>query len=256
MSDSAIKHVAIIMDGNGRWAAERSHNRVWGHIRGSRLISDIVEESEELNLSALTLFAFSTENWSRPIGEIKVLFSLLKKYLKKERDRILANDIRFKVIGDSSQFPEETIEMIKSLENETVGNKGLKLTFAFGYGGRQEIVEAANLFYEKNPGKKITEQDLSENLFASDIGDVDLLIRTGGDYRISNFLLWQLAYAELYFTDVKWPSFTRGEFKNIVSQTNERERRFGGITGQRDLKSSVFLAQDNKKKMNLQQGYK
>jgi undecaprenyl diphosphate synthase len=251
--ESTVNHVAIIMDGNGRWAAERSHTRVWGHIRGSQLISEIVEEAENIGLKSLTMFAFSTENWSRPFGEVKVLFRLLKKYLKKERQRIITNKIRFKVIGDTSQFPEETKSMIKSLEAETADFDGLKLTFAFGYGGRQEIIEAANAYFEKNPGAKLTEEGLSQHLFDSEIGDIDLLIRTGGDFRISNFLLWQLAYAELYFTDLRWPSFSRKEFKKIIAEVSKRERRFGNVSAQPNLNSSVMMAKENKEKINLYQ---
>src|SRR3989338_1331251 len=155
MGQSRIKHVAIIMDGNGRWANERSHQRIWGHVRGASVVSEIVEEANDLGISALTLYSFSTENWSRPLPEIKVLFKILKKFLLKERTRIISNEIRFKVIGNLSKLPKETLELIDDLENETKNNSGLKLTFAFGYGGRQEIVTACNSFFRKNPDKEI-----------------------------------------------------------------------------------------------------
>ena len=204
-----IKHVAIIMDGNGRWAEGRAHQRIWGHIRGSSVVANIVEEADELGIHALTLYAFSTENWCRPKNEIKTLFKLLKKFLFKERKKIMDNQIRFSVIGQIEELPQATIDLIKNVEQETKNNSGLKLTFAFGYGGRNELVSAVNNFITENPGQKLTEQDITENLYQPDLGEVDLLIRTGGDQRISNFLLWQVAYAELFFINTKWPDFKR-----------------------------------------------
>lgn len=236
--NSNIKHVAIIMDGNGRWAQARTHRRVWGHIRGSRVVSNIVEEADDLGIEALTLYAFSTENWSRPVTEVKVLFKLLKKFLKIERQRILANKIRFKVMGEISDLPQGTQDLILDLEETTKDFKGLKLTFAFGYGGRSEIVSAVNKYVSENPGKKITEELLNQNLFLPDLGDVDLLIRTGGDQRVSNFLLWQVAYAELFFTSTKWPEFKRKEFREIINQVSGRERRFGMTEATQSLDQS------------------
>ncbi len=246
---SKLNHVAIIMDGNGRWANERAHRRVWGHVRGSSVVSNIVEEADELGLKALTLYAFSTENWSRPLTEVKTLFSLLKKFLKKERNRILKNKIRFRVIGDISKLPEETKKLILDLEEETVLFEGLKLTFAFGYGGRDEIAKAVNKFIEENPGKLVTQEAIDQYMMAPETGDVDLLIRTGGDQRISNFLLWQSAYAELYFTETKWPDFTRKEFKKIVTDVLTRERRFGNVAATDSLGESVTMAEKNKKEL-------
>lgn len=227
MSD--IKHVAIIMDGNGRWAQKRHRPRIWGHIRGSHVVSEIVETADALNLKALTLYAFSTENWSRPLQEVRTLFVLLKKFLLREKSRILANNIRFKVIGDISSLPHETVLLIQDMENITSHSTGLQLTFAFNYGGRAEIVRAMNQFMNLQPQKKITEEDISKLLYAPELGDVDLMIRTGGEKRISNFLLWQLSYAELFFTDTKWPDFHRNEFKEIINQVTKRERRFGKL---------------------------
>lgn len=244
---STIKHVAIIMDGNGRWAQARSRPRVWGHVRGSSIVSQIVEEADELGIKALTMYAFSTENWSRPFNEVTTLFHLLKKFLLKERARILKNQIRFKVIGEFTNLPEATKDLISKLEVETASFEGLKLTFAFGYGSRKEIVTAVNSFIEQNPGKKIDEFELSQKLFAPETGDVDLLIRTGGDQRISNFLLWQCAYAEFFFTETKWPDFTREEFKKIISHCSSRERRFGTINGNASLEEANKLASTNKK---------
>lgn len=237
-----IKHVAIIMDGNGRWANLRDHSRVWGHIRGASVVSPIVEEAQNLKIEALTLYAFSTENWGRPLKEVKVLFHLLRKFLLRERPRIIENQIRFKVIGDISTLPQETKKLISNLEEETSSFTGLKLTFAFGYGGRQEIVDAVNSHIENNPHTPITPEILSQSLYAPELQDVDLLIRTGGDQRISNFLLWQMAYAELYFTESRWPDFTAREFSKIIDEVETRERRFGSIVAQSKLDDSVSMA--------------
>lgn len=243
---SSIKHVAIIMDGNGRWANQRFRPRIWGHVRGSAVVSDIVQAADDLGLKALTLYAFSTENWSRPIEEVSTLFRLLKKFLLKERQRILKNQIRFKVIGEIQNLPAETVKLIRELEAETKDAKGLKLTFAFSYGSRAEMVRAFNKFSQENPGKEISEQDLNSYLYSPDTGDVDLMIRTGGEQRISNFLLWQLAYAELYFTPTKWPEFSPREFNKILENVSSRERRFGNISGQPGLEDSVEKAEKNK----------
>ncbi len=240
-----LRHIAIIMDGNGRWAQGRSHSRVFGHIRGARIVSSIVQEAIDMDILELTLFAFSTENWSRPLSEIKVLFSLLKKFILNERARIIKNRIRFKVIGDISRLPEETKKIIFDLEKTTESFSKLKLTFAFGYGGRAEIVSAVNRCLEKNNQQEITETDVANNLMSPDLGDVDLLIRTGGDHRISNFLLWQLAYAELFFTDTKWPDFTTTEFKKIIQTVSKRDRRFGMIDSCDDLRESSKRAKKN-----------
>jgi len=244
--ETKIKHIAIIMDGNGRWAQNRFRPRVWGHVRGSSVVSQIVEEADDLGLRALTLYAFSTENWSRPQKEVLTLFNLLKKFLQKEKQRIIRNQIKFKVIGDISNLPQATKDLVSSLENETAHNNGLKLTFAFGYGGRTEIVSAVNKLINSNPGAEISEEQLNNSLHAPELGDVDLLIRTGGDQRISNFLLWQIAYAELFFTSTKWPEFTREEFRGIVYQVAGRERRFGHVEPLDSLSESHKIGKVNK----------
>lgn len=249
---STIKHVAIIMDGNGRWANQRAHARVWGHIRGSSVVRGIVEEADDLGLEALTLYAFSTENFCRPVKEVNTLFNLLKKFLLKEKERIIKNKVRFKIMGDISKLPEATKKLIDDLENETKDFNGLKLTFAFGYGGRTEIITAANQFHKEHPNEELTEENLQKYLFVNDLGDVDLLIRTGGDHRISNFLLWQVAYAELYFTSTQWPVFSRSEFKKIILEVSGRERRFGAVESQQSLKESVKIAEQNKRLLESQ----
>ena len=249
-SSNLPKHVAIIMDGNGRWANARSHSRVWGHIRGTRVVSKIVETADDLGIKALTLYAFSTENWCRPKDEIKTLFNLLKKFLKIERKRIVENKIKFRVIGDTTGLPEETLKLISDLESDTKDHSGLKLTFAFGYGGRQEIVNAVNDFIKQNPGKEVTDEEISKHLYTSELGDVDLLIRTGGDQRISNFLLWQNAYAELFFTATKWPDFSSREFKKIIDDVTKRERRFGAVCARNDLEQTREEAKLNREELS------
>ena len=224
-----IGHIALIMDGNGRWAERRSRPRFWGHVRGAKAVSEIVEAADELGVTALTLYAFSTENWSRPLHEIKFLFRLLRKYLLNEGARIVANCIRFKVIGDISQLPLETRQLIKSLEETTRSLSGLKLNFAFGHGGRGDIVDAVNFYIAQNPGKPVGEDDIARRLSTNEVGDVDLLIRTGGEQRISNFLLWQNAYAELRFSSTLWPDFSRREFSHLIEQFQQTHRRFGGV---------------------------
>lgn len=239
---SSIKHVAIIMDGNGRWANKRFRPRIWGHVRGSSVVSDIVKASDDIGLTALTMYAFSTENWSRPLEEVSTLFQLLKKFLLKEKSRILANNIKFKVIGEIQGLPLETVQLIQEIERLTDNATGLSLTFAFNYGGRSEIIRAVNAFHSLHPEKLMSEADLDGFMYRSETGNVDLMIRTGGEQRISNFLLWQMAYAELYFTPTKWPEFTASEFKKIIEHVSSRERRFGNICAQSALDSIEKVA--------------
>ena len=238
---NSLNHVAIIMDGNGRWAKSRGHIRVWGHVRGSKIVSEIVEEAENLEVKHLTLFTFSTENWSRPVHEIKVLFRLLKKFLQKEKKRILKNRIKFKVLGDITELPQSTKELILEMEELTKDMDGLNLTFCFNYGGRSALVDRVNHLVEK--GIAVNEQNLCESF---GLEDVDLLIRTGGDQRISNFLLWQVAYSELFFTPTMWPEFTTKEFREIFEQVSKRERRFGMVDVNDDWMTSAKQARINK----------
>ncbi|MDC0253929.1 polyprenyl diphosphate synthase [Bacteriovoracales bacterium] len=244
--NNSLNHVAIIMDGNGRWAQSRSHSRIWGHIRGVKVVSDIVEEADNCGIRALTLYAFSTENWSRPFIEVKTLFTLLKKFLIKEKERILKNRIRFRIIGDITSLPSSTLKLVKELEGITKDFEGLKLTFAFSYGSRAEIVNSVNKYISQNPGAPLSEEKLGKLLFNADSGDVDLLIRTGGDFRVSNFLLWQLAYAELFFTPTQWPEFSREEFKKIFINVSSRQRRFGGVKESSSLLENTSIAKRNK----------
>jgi undecaprenyl diphosphate synthase len=245
-ASSQIKHLAIIMDGNGRWAQRRSHQRVWGHIRGAARVSEVVEESARLGLNALTLYTFSVENWSRPRQEISTLFKLFGKFLVRERARIIKNNICFKVIGDSTLLPANIQKQISTLESDTADNSGMKLSLAFGYGGREEISAACRQAIANNPTSAVTSQEIEQHLFRPESGDVDLLIRTGGDHRISNFLLWQIAYAELFFTDTPWPEFDSRELRSIIDQAKQRERRFGATEVSLGLDVTHQMAQENR----------
>jgi undecaprenyl diphosphate synthase len=226
---ASIRDVAIIMDGNGRWAQARAHKRMWGHIRGSAVVSNIVEEAVNLKLNSLTLYAFSTENWARPLPEVSILFKLLKKFLIKERNLLIKNNVIFRVAGDISGLPVVAREIIAETENMTAAHTGLKFNLAIGYGGRDEILRACNSFISTNPGQPLTQEDFTSRLYLNDIPEIDLLIRTGGDMRISNFLLWQAAYAELCFTQTPWPKFSQDEFRQIIEEVSGRERRFGQV---------------------------
>ncbi|AYF43267.1 MULTISPECIES: polyprenyl diphosphate synthase [Halobacteriovorax] len=243
-----LKHVAIIMDGNGRWAQNRAHRRVWGHVRGSSVVSNIVEKADDMGVKALTLYAFSTENWGRPPSEIRTLFLLLKKFLIKERNKVLKNNIKFNIIGDISKLPKDTVKIIDDLKRDSKDNTGLKLTFAFGYGGRAEIISAVNKLIAEDI--EVTEESISNALHAPELGDVDLMIRTGGDQRISNFLLWQIAYGELYFTETMWPNFTCTEFEKIIMEVEKRERRFGQVTETESLAATKTQVKNNFRLIN------
>lgn len=240
---AAIKHVAIIMDGNGRWAKERSRPRVWGHVRGANRVSSIVTSAAQMNLESLTLYTFSTENWSRPKDEVAVLFKILKKFLVKEKESLKKNNIKFNVIGNYKVLENDMVSVIEDIIEETSHNTGLNLSLAINYGGRTEIVDAVNDFLKTSPVKEITEDDISEHLYNKDLKDIDLLIRTAGDNRVSNFLLWQMSYAEFYFTDIKWPDFTNLHFQEILKTVAIRERRFGNIKPSINETNSQKLSQ-------------
>jgi undecaprenyl diphosphate synthase len=221
-------HVAIIMDGNGRWAKKRGLPRVFGHREGAKTVKKTIETASDLGIKVLTLYAFSTENWIRPAGEIGGLMSLLQRYLKAELKSMLSNDIKFMVSGDITKFSAQLQNVIEDTKAKTSGNKGLVLNLALNYGGRQEILSAVNKLVKKGR-KAITEEELSSFLYTSELPEPDLFIRTSGEYRLSNFLLWQLAYTELYFTDVLWPDFDKEEFFKAVLSYQSRQRRFGGV---------------------------
>jgi len=226
------QHIAIIMDGNGRWAQLRGKTRVAGHKSGVESVRNCVTSARKKGVKALTLFAFSSENWQRPAKEVSVLMDLFMYVLTREVKRLHKNDICFKVIGDVSRFSEKLRKKIADAEALTVNNSAMVLSVAANYGGRWDITEAAKKLARKVQQQEISVDDITESALnqgtcLADLPDLDLLIRTGGDYRISNFLLWQAAYAEFYFTDTLWPDFNEDEFGKALEVFIQRERRFG-----------------------------
>lgn len=231
------RHVAIIMDGNGRWAQQRMLQRIVGHQRGVETVRLIVEECSSLGIGYLTLYAFSSENWLRPQTEVKALMSLLKKYVAAETPRMLKNNIRFNVIGNRVELTADINKALDTALSKTAHCTGMTLTLALSYGGRQEIARAAVQIAREIADGKLREEDVDAELFGNylytlGIPDPDLLIRTSGEMRISNFLLWQTAYSEIYFTDVNWPDFTRKELHKALLDYQSRERRFGRTSDQ------------------------
>lgn len=221
-------HVAIIMDGNGRWAKKRHFPRLLGHRAGAKTVRTIVETAGQLGIQVLTLYAFSTENWSRPKSEVNGLMHLLKATLKKEVTHLNKNNVRLGTIGNIAQLPEDVQEELRIGKEKLHQNTGLKLVLALNYGGRQDIIQACNAILAKGI-TSVTEQYLTSHLYTGDLPDPDLLIRTSGEFRISNFLLWQIAYAELHITPVLWPDFGPKEFYKAILDYQSRERRFGAL---------------------------
>jgi undecaprenyl diphosphate synthase len=237
------QHVAIIMDGNGRWAEMRGLPRIAGHREGIRSLREVVTACRELGIYALTIYAFSLENWQRPEQEIRELMSLLKEYLKKELPELMKHGIRFKTIGRTQRLPESVIQRINEVETATRGNDKMILTIALSYGGRAEIVDAVRKMLADSERGALTsvqvdEVRLSHYLYTAGLPDPDLLIRTSGEARISNFLLWQVAYTELYFTKTLWPDFRRRDFFQALLDFERRERRFGLVREQLKRPSS------------------
>jgi len=225
-------HVAIIMDGNGRWAQARGLPRTAGHKRGAEAVRVAVRAAAELGVGYLTLFGFSTENWKRPVAEVADLMGLLRMYLRGEIAELHKNGVRLRVIGDRGRFESDLVKLFTDAEALTSGNTGLTLTIALNYGGRQEITRAARMLAEEVAAGRlqpadIGEEALSARMYAPDLPDPDLLIRTSGEMRISNFLLWQAAYTELVFVDTLWPDFSREVFEQAISDYHRRERRYG-----------------------------
>jgi undecaprenyl diphosphate synthase len=219
-------HLAIIMDGNGRWAKQRGLKRIEGHKKGAEVVRKITEYcAKHEEISVLTLYAFSTENWKRPKMEVDFLMKLLENYLEKEIETYMKNDIKFETIGDVSKFSNHLIKKINQTKEKTKNNKKLTQVLALNYGSKNEITRAVKKLINKN--EEITEENIQKNLDIS--RDVDLLIRTSGEIRLSNFLLWQCAYAEMFFTNTLWPDFTPEELDKIIRSFHLRERRFGGI---------------------------
>lgn len=222
-------HIAIIMDGNGRWARRRGLPRLFGHREGSKRVPEIVQACTDLGVKVLTLYAFSTENWARPATEVSGLMGILRAYLRSQYDMMMQNNIRLRTVGDISKLPESAREEFRRVMKDTAGNTGLVLNLALNYGGRSEIVRAVNRLI-KDGAEKVTEGSLTDALDTTGLPDPDLLIRTSGEMRISNFLLWQTAYAEFYVTPLFWPEFTPERLHDAIEDYQRRERRFGGIT--------------------------
>ncbi len=226
------RHIAIIMDGNGRWARKRLLNRINGHKKGIEVVRDVVTCCRELGLDYLTLYTFSRENWQRPAEEVGFLMRLLEKHLKSEEELFIKNGIRFKAIGNISDLPESVRDVIEHLERKTASFTEMHLQLALSYSGREEIVSAARVLAARVKSGEmqesdITEENFSQGLYTAGIPDPDLLVRTSGECRISNFLLWQLAYTEIHITDVLWPDFTRAHLEQAIRDYHRRERRFG-----------------------------
>lgn len=231
-SNRLPRHVAIIMDGNGRWAQRRGYNRIRGHQEGAESVRAVVRLSRELGIPYLTLYAFSEENWQRPPLEVQALMQLLGRYLQQEIGEMQENQISFRAIGDLRKLPAKIQQQLAQTSAATAAGQALTLTLALSYGGRSEIVEAARRLALQVAQGSLSPQEITRELFARhlythDLPDPDLLIRTSGEYRISNFLLWQLAYTELYFTECLWPDFREEEFLLALLEYQRRERRFG-----------------------------
>ncbi|MGQ0442480.1 MAG: isoprenyl transferase [Methylophilaceae bacterium] len=227
-------HIAVIMDGNGRWARKRFLPRVAGHKRGVETVRDLVKQCAQLNIKFLTLFAFSSENWRRPEDEVSFLMGLFMDALKREVTKLHENNIRLVLIGDRGRFNADLVQQIEAAEKLTTDNTGLTLTIAANYGGRWDVLQAIRQMLEANGNKNMTfeEGDLAPFLAMHHAPEPDLFIRTGGEKRISNFLLWQLAYTELYFTDTLWPDFDEEAFNAAIHSYQQRERRFGRTSEQ------------------------
>ena len=233
-------HVAIIMDGNGRWAKQKGMARVFGHKNGVKAVTETVETAAELGIKVLTLYAFSTENWKRPKKEIDLLMSLLVSSLKDELDTLQKNDIKLQSIGQIENLPKKAQKELNEVIHLTKNNSSLVLNLALSYGSREEIVKAIKNISKKVVNKELSIEEIDEkiinnHLYTFTLPDVDFLIRTSGEKRISNFLLWQIAYAELYFTDVLWPDFRKEDFFKAILNYQQRERRFGKISEQIEL---------------------
>ncbi len=231
------KHIAIIMDGNGRWAKKMGKNRVFGHHEGVKRVRELVEESVALKIPYLTLYTFSTENWNRPKDEVDALMDLLVVTLNDQVEDLMKQNIKLEAIGDTKKLPEKTYKTLQKVLNKTSENTGMVLSIALNYGGRDELVSAVKEIIKKVKNNIILPENIDENkinlqLYTRNLPDVDFLIRTGGEKRISNFLLWKIAYAELYFTNVLWPDFKKEKFYEALKDYQKRERRFGKTSEQ------------------------
>lgn len=228
------QHVAVILDGNGRWAKAKGLPRTAGHIQGSKVVEDILDDVDDLGIKYFTVYAFSTENWNRPLEEVTALMGLLRKYMINSLKKASKNNVRIRVIGDRAKLAPDILESIENLEENTKNNTGLQFQIAINYGGRDELRRAVKKLANKVQNGELLADDIDEKAIESEldtagIPDPDLLIRTCGEQRISNFLLWQLAYTEFYFTDVAWPDFNRKELEKAIEAYGNRDRRYGGL---------------------------
>ena len=223
-------HIAIIMDGNGRWARARHRPRVFGHTQGVKTVRRVVEDASEIGVKCLTLYSFSTENWTRPKAEITALFNLLREYVESDLETLHRRNVRVRILGSRSGLSQDLLELISRVEETTKNNTAFNLNIAFNYGGRDELLRAAAKASEAGFDlSKITESEFASFLDTAGLPDVDLVIRTSGEKRISNFLLWQAAYAEFVFTDVLWPDFNLSDLQAAITDFNLRDRRFGNL---------------------------
>jgi undecaprenyl diphosphate synthase len=241
---ASIRHVAVIMDGNGRWARSQGYVRTFGHIKGARVAKKIITHAAKIGLPHLTLFAFSTENWLRPKDEVDFLMNLLDRHLRKEKASLIAQNIRFRVIGDLSRLPEQVRKTAEATVLETSHCTGLNLTFAINYGGRQEILAglkriAAKVETGELDAESLTEQDISLEINGPNLPDPDLILRTSGEQRLSNFMLWQVAYSEIMVVQKHWPDFTEKDFDLALNELMNRDRRFGGVKPPTDSDKTI-----------------
>ena len=223
-----LNHVAIIMDGNGRWGLKKRGYRNYGHLQGIKTVEAVIKYSLIQKISHLTLYTFSTENWKRPDNEISFLFDLIRKSLKKKIKKIIKQGIKVKIIGQKKELPKDIIEIVKLIEKKTLNNKKITLNLALNYGSKEEIINACKSLALKK-GKKINASNFEKELYTKNIPDPEILIRTGGTKRLSNFLLWQLAYTEIFFVDKLWPDFNENDFNKIIIKFNKIKRNFGKI---------------------------
>ena len=228
------RHVAFILDGNGRWAKAKGMPRNYGHVQGAKAVEQMLFDAGELGIEYVTVYAFSTENWNRPEAEVSALMALFKKYLKSEIKTCMKNNVRSRVIGERSRLPKDVLKVVEELEETTKDNTGLTFNIAINYGSRDEITRAVKKIASKVESGEISASDINEqmindNLDTGSMPDPDLLIRTCGEQRVSNYLLWQLAYTEFYFTDICWPDFNKAELEKAIDAYNHRTRRFGGL---------------------------
>lgn len=236
-AEKVPRHVAAIMDGNGRWAQKRMLPRVAGHRAGIETVRDIVKVSSEMGIAYLTLYAFSSENWARPEDEVKGLMNLLIRYLKSEIDELDENEVILRAIGNKDKLPKDVKKLLEQSEEKTRNNKGLHLILALSYGAREDFIRGIQEIAENVKNGKVEPADIDEDCFSAHLSTgfappVDLMIRTGGEYRVSNFLLWESAYAELYFSDKMWPSFKRDDYCKALADFMNRKRRFGTLENQ------------------------